>query len=109
MLHKLYGSTHSLQQVYINISRCEKIKVGKIYKNRQPGSGQLLRAKKGLFMQFFLISGHFWCSEVTSVTFSSNLSDLYVKNKKQKNGTKSEYLNFFQKSKKNKSHIFQNV
>ena len=34
-----------------------------------------LRAKKELYMLFWLTLGHFWCSVVTSVTFSSNLSN----------------------------------
>ena len=40
-----------------------------------------LRAKKELFMLFWLTLGHFWCSVVTSVTFSSNLSN-FEKNSK---------------------------
>ena len=31
--------------------------------------------KKELFMLFVLILGHFWCSVVTSVSFSSSLSN----------------------------------
>ena len=41
-----------------------------------------LRAKKELFMLFWLTLGHFWCSVVTSVTFSSNLSNFFKKSKK---------------------------
>ena len=37
--------------------------------------------KKELSMLFLLILGHFWCSVITSVTFSSNLSD-FEKNPK---------------------------
>ena len=35
-----------------------------------------LLVKTGVFMLFWLTLGHFWCSVVTSVTFSSNLSHL---------------------------------
>ena len=38
-----------------------------------------LRAKKGLIVQFWLISGNFWCSVVTFVTFSSNLNNVEEK------------------------------
>ena len=34
-----------------------------------------LRAKKEIFMLFWLTLGHVWCSVVTSVTFSSNISN----------------------------------
>ena len=34
-----------------------------------------LREKKELFMLFWLTLGYFWCSVVTSVTFSSNVRD----------------------------------
>ena len=40
-----------------------------------------LRAKKELFMLFWLTLGQVWCSGVTSVTFSSNLSS-FKKNPK---------------------------
>ena len=40
--------------------------------------------KKELFTLFVPILGHFWCSVVTSVTFSSNLSNF------EKNAKKSE-------------------
>ena len=44
----------------------------------------LLRAKKKLFTLFLLILGYFWCLVVTSVTFSSTLSNFenYPKNLK---------------------------
>ena len=41
-----------------------------------------LRAKIELFMMFWLTLGHFWCSVVTSVTLSSNLSN-FEKNLKK--------------------------
>ena len=41
-----------------------------------------LWAKKELFMLFWLTLGHFWCSVVTSVTFSNNLSNYEKKKKK---------------------------
>ena len=43
--------------------------------------GTALRVIKGLFMLFLLILGPFWCSEVTSVTFSSYLREGYNKKK----------------------------
>ena len=63
-----------------------------------------LRAKKKLFMLFWLTLGHFRCSVVTSVTFSSNLSN-FEKNPKNwkmsKNVEKSENLKKSTKIQKN--------
>ena len=53
-----------------------------------PGEGFGLQAKKGFLMLFLLILGHFWCSEVTSLTFSSNLGTCEEK-KPKKNQEKS--------------------
>ena len=44
----------------------------------------LLRAKKEFFRLFVLILSYFWCSVVTSIIFSSNLSN-FEKNKTLKN------------------------
>ena len=41
-------------------------------------------AKKRAFMLLLLILGHFWCSVVISITFSSNLSNFEKKSKKNK-------------------------
>ena len=46
-----------------------------------------LLAKKGPFMLFWLTLGNFWCSVVTSVTFSSPLSNF---EKNPKNPKKSK-------------------
>ena len=68
------------------------------------GEGVALRAKKVLLTQFVLILGHFWCSVVTSVIFSSNLSN-FEKNKidfkKIKKYQKKNRLNQQQKIMKN--------
>ena len=52
----------------------------------QPRPFFALGAKKGLSTLFVLILGHFWCSVVTSVMFSSNHSNI---EKKLKNLIKS--------------------
>ena len=57
-----------------------------------------LRAKKGLFMLFLPNLGHFWCSVVTSVTFSSNFSNF---EKSKKNPQKSKSFKKPKKSIKN--------
>ena len=51
------------------------------------GQGQgflALRAKKELFTLFVIILGHFWCSVVTSVVFTSTLSNLVTKIQKSR-------------------------
>ena len=61
-----------------------------------PEAFSALRAKKELFMLIWLTLGRFWCSVVTSVTFSSNLSnfDKNPKNPKTtpKNPNKSKKI-----------------
>ena len=56
--------------------------------------------KKGLFTLFVLTLCHFWCSVVTSVTFSSNLSNFdqiqkHLKKKSQKISRTNKILIFF--------------
>ena len=57
---------------------------------------------KELFTLFVLILGHFWCSVVTSVTLSSNISNFERKQKIRKNLKK---LNFKNLKKCNKKSI----
>ena len=47
-------------------------------------SPQRRLTSKELFTLFVLILGHFWCSVVTSVTLSSNISNFEKKQKKSK-------------------------
>ena len=61
-----------------------------------PAEGFGLRPRLFLPFVFLLILGHFWCSVVTSVTFSSNLSNFEKNQKKSKKNSKKP-----KKSKKN--------
>ena len=47
-------------------------------------------AQKELFMDFVPILGHFWCSVVTYVTFSSNLKNIFKKSKKSPQKSKNK-------------------
>ena len=75
--------------------------------------------KKSFFMRIYLIFGHFWWSVVTSVSFSSNLSNFGKKSifflskeksiqKSQKNGKsqKKQKIGIFEKISKVKKNPF---
>ena len=59
-------------------------------------------------MLIVLISGHFWCSLVTSVTFSSNLSKFenYPKNPKKSHKIQKTTKNYKNHKKSKKPKIF---
>ena len=55
-----------------------------------------LRAKKGLIMEFWLILGHFWCSEVTILALSDEPS--YFENKSKESRGKNQKSQNLKKS-----------
>ena len=55
-------------------------------------------AKKNAHYTVWLILGHFWCSIVSSVTFSSNRSKIKIIKKSKKNSNKSEKIHYNQNS-----------
>ena len=66
----------------------------------------LFGQKKGLFMLLVLILGHFWCSVVTSVTFTKNFSKFKNNSfflKKNKKIQKQQKLKDKKKYSRNKS------
>ena len=56
-----------------------------------------------LFTLFVIILGNFWCSVVTSVIFSSNISNFKNKTENLKKSQKIQNLKNSEKNKKNKS------
>ena len=57
-------------------------------------------ARKELLTLFVLVLGHVWCSVVTSVTFSSNVSNFEQNPKNPKMSNKIKKSNNFKKTKK---------
>jgi hypothetical protein len=60
-----------------------------------------LRAKKELFIMFWPIFGNLWCPVVTVVTFSSNLRNLEINQKKKTKKSQKKTQKNPKNSKKN--------
>ena len=65
--------------------------------------------QKKVFMCFFLILRHFWCSVVTSVTFSSNLRTLKKNPKKESKKNPKNSRNCPPHKKKNKNKKIKKI